>query len=68
VALASAPAASLLSDQQIISIEISFEANINNNGMAAIIQGSNGLSGLENAAALSVFGGYTKLELGFSEC
>jgi L-cysteine desulfidase len=63
IALCSAAAASILPDRGIESIAIWVDPNIYKNGIAVLIPGTNGLSGLDVAAALGAFGGDPKLRL-----
>ena len=63
VALASAAAASLLPERTFDAIEAWVDPNIYKNGMAVAIPCSNGLTGLDNAAAMGAFGGNPKLGL-----
>ncbi len=63
IALGSAAAASLLPGENIDNIEIWVDPNIYKNGLAVIIPGTRGLSGLETAAALGALGGDAGLRL-----
>ena len=65
VALGAAAAASLLPDKDFTTIEVSVDPNIYKNGMAVAIPGSQGMAGLDTAAALGAFGGnpYRGLEV-----
>lgn len=63
IALGAAAAASLLSGKQIDSIEIWLDPNIYKNGLAASIPGTEGLCGLDMAAALGALGGDPALRL-----
>jgi L-cysteine desulfidase len=63
IALCSAAAASVLPDRDISSIEIWVDPNIYKNGIAVLIPGTNGLSGLDVAAALGASGGDPTLRL-----
>ena len=57
IALGAAAAASLLSEEEINTIEIWIDPNIYKNGMAVIIPGSGDLQGLDTASALGAYGG-----------
>ena len=57
IALAASAAAGLLGEKDIGSIEVWVDPNIYKNGLAVLIPGTPGLSGLDLAAALGVFGG-----------
>ncbi|MBW2193506.1 MAG: serine dehydratase subunit alpha family protein [Deltaproteobacteria bacterium] len=57
IALATAAAASLLSEEAIESIEIWVDPNIYKNGIAVSIPGTQGLQGLDMAGAIGAFGG-----------
>jgi L-cysteine desulfidase len=57
IALSAAAAASLLPDRDLEAISVSVDPNIYKNGIAVLIPGTNGLSGLDVAAALGAFGG-----------
>ncbi len=57
IALGAAAAATLLPEKKIDSIEIWIDPNIYKNGMAVTIPGTEGMSGLDTAAALGAFGG-----------
>ena len=58
VALCAAVAVSLLpSDKPLDSLEVQVDPNIFKNGLAVLIPGTNGLSGLDMAAALGALGG-----------
>jgi len=63
IALSSAAAASLLPDAAFTSITLWVDPNIYKNGIAVLIPGTNGLCGLDVAAALGAFGGDPKLRL-----
>ena len=63
VALAAAAAASLLPAREFDTIEAWTDPNIYKNGMAVAIPCSNGLTGLDTAAAMGAFGGDPKLGL-----
>ncbi len=63
IALGSAAAASFLSNREIDSIEIWVDPNIYKNGLAVSIPGTNGLCGLDLAAALGALGGDPELKL-----
>lgn len=57
IALGSAAAASLLPDKSIDTIEIWLDPNIYKNGIAVIIPGTNGMTGLDTATVLGAIGG-----------
>ncbi len=57
IALGAAAAVSVLPGREIDSIEIWVDPNIYKNGLAVIIPGTNGLTGLDTASALGAFGG-----------
>jgi L-cysteine desulfidase len=57
IALAAAASASLIPDQAIDALEVWVDPNIYKNGIAVAIPGTQGLSGLDLAAALGAFGG-----------
>ena len=57
IALAASAAAGLLPQGEIEGIEVWVDPNIYKNGLAVLIPGTPGLSGLDLAAALGVFGG-----------
>lgn len=63
IALSPAAAASLLPDSDPESIAVWVDPNIYKNGIAVLIPGTNGLSGLDVAAALGAFGGDPNLRL-----
>jgi L-cysteine desulfidase len=63
IALSAAAAASLLPDGDIESIAVWVDPNIYKNGLAVLIPGTDGLSGLDVAAALGAFGGDPNLHL-----
>lgn len=64
VALGAAAAAALLPQgSQIDSIEVSLDPNVYKNGLAISIPGSNGLTGLDTAAALGALAGNPSLGL-----
>ncbi len=63
IALGAAAAGALLHGEEITSVEVSVDPNIYKNGMAVSIPGSGGLSGLDTAAALGLFGGDPALRL-----
>jgi L-cysteine desulfidase len=64
VSLAAAAAASLLPSRTVDAIDAWVDPNIYKNGMAVIIPASDGLSGLDLAAAMGAFGGDPVLGLG----
>jgi len=57
IALGAAAAASLMPGQPIDSIELWADPNIYKNGMAVIIPGTGGMTGLDAASAVGAFGG-----------
>ena len=57
VALGAASAATLLPERRVDSIEVYVDPNIYKNGLAVIIPGTDGLKGLDLAAALGALGG-----------
>lgn len=57
IALGSAAAASLLPSDEYDSIEIWLDPNIYKNGIAVIIPGTEGMTGLDSAAVLGALGG-----------
>ncbi|WP_319776773.1 L-serine ammonia-lyase, iron-sulfur-dependent, subunit alpha [Maridesulfovibrio sp.] len=63
IALATAAAASVLPDQQPNKIEVWVDPNIYKNGLAVIIPGTGGLSGLDTAAVLGALYGNPELGL-----
>jgi len=63
IALAAAAAASIIPDQTIDTIEICVDPNIYKNGVAVAIPGTQGLNGLDLAAALGALGGDPSLRL-----
>jgi len=63
IALGAAAAASLLPCKEIEHIEIWVSANIYKNGIAVLIPGTEGLSGLDLAASLGALGGEPQLRL-----
>ena len=63
IALGAAAAASLLPGRSIDTIKVSVDPNIYKNGMAVLIPGTGGLSGLDTAAALGALGGDPNLRL-----
>lgn len=63
IALSAAAAVSLLPGRDIESIAVWVDPNIYKNGIAVLIPGANGLSGLDVAAALGAFGGDPELRL-----
>ena len=63
IALAAAAARSLISGQEIDQIEVWVDPNIYKNGMAVAIPGTDGLCGLDTAAALGAVGGDPALKL-----
>ena len=63
IALAAAAAASLIPDQSIDALEIWVDPNIYKNGVAVAIPGTQGLNGLDLAAALGALAGDPSLRL-----
>ncbi len=63
IALGAAAAASLLPSKTFDRIDVTVDPNIYKNGLAVIIPGSEGLTGLATAAALGAFGGNPELGL-----
>ena len=63
IALGAAAAASLLPGKTIDSIEMWADPNIYKNGMAVVIPGTGGMTGLDVAAAVGAFGGDPSLGL-----
>lgn len=63
VALCAAAAASLLSNKEFNSIEVSVDPNIYKNGMAVSIPGAKGGSGINLAATIGAIGGDPQLKL-----
>jgi L-cysteine desulfidase len=63
VALAAAAAASLLPGKGFDSLAVRVDANVYKNGLAVTIPGSEGLQGLDTAAALGALGGDPALRL-----
>lgn len=65
IALGAAAAAGLLKDKNFDKIEATVDPNIYKNGLAVVIPGSGGLTGLDTASALGAFGGnaHKKLEV-----
>ena len=63
IALGAAAARALLPDKTISSIEVSVDPNIYKNGLAVTIPGTEGLVGLETAAAVGALGGDPALKL-----
>ena len=63
IALGAASARALLPDKTIGSIEVSVDPNIYKNGLAVTIPGTEGLVGLETAAAVGALGGDPALKL-----
>lgn len=63
IALSSAAAASLITDEEIESIEVWVDPNIYKNGIAVTIPGTGGLSGLDTAGAIGAVGGAPELGL-----
>ena len=63
IALAAAGAASLIPNQTIEALEIWVDPNIYKNGVAVAIPGTQGLNGLDLAAALGALGGDPALRL-----
>lgn len=57
IALGAAAAASLLPKKEFDSIEIWVDPNIYKNGLAVIIPGTNGMTGLDTASVLGALGG-----------
>jgi L-cysteine desulfidase len=57
IALAAAAAASLIGDNTVETIEVWLDPNVYKNGLAVAIPGTEGLSGLDMAAALGALGG-----------
>ncbi len=57
IALGAAAAVSLLPDKKIDSIEIWVDPNIYKNGLAVIIPGTDGMTGLDTASVLGALGG-----------
>lgn len=57
IALGAAAAATLLPEKEFDSIEIWIDPNIYKNAMAVIIPGTDGMQGLDTAAALGAYGG-----------
>ncbi|MBU1001646.1 MAG: L-serine ammonia-lyase, iron-sulfur-dependent, subunit alpha [Proteobacteria bacterium] len=63
IALAAAAATSLLPEGEIEKVELWIDPNVYKNGLAVIIPGTGGLSGLDTAAALGCAGGDPALGL-----
>ena len=63
IALGAASARSLLADKTIDTIEVWVDPNIYKNGLAVAIPGTEGLVGLETAAAVGAVGGDPDLKL-----
>lgn len=63
IALGAAAAASLLPEKTIERIEIWVDPNIYKNGLAVSIPGTDGLTGLDTAAAIGALGGDATLKL-----
>jgi len=63
IALGAAVAASVLPGKKIDSIEIWVDPNIYKNGLAVSIPGTEGLKGLDTAAAIGAFGGSPELKM-----
>lgn len=65
IALGAAAAVTLLPEKKFDKIELTVDPNIYKNGLAVVIPGSGGLTGLDTASALGAFGGdaYRKLEV-----
>jgi L-cysteine desulfidase len=63
IALCAAAAADLLPDRKVDRVEIWVDPNIYKNGMAVSIPGTNGLSGMDMAAAIGAVGGDPALGL-----
>jgi L-cysteine desulfidase len=63
IALGAAAAAELLPDRTVDSLDVWVDPNIYKNGFAVSIPGTNGLCGLDTAAALGAVGGDPQLKL-----
>jgi L-cysteine desulfidase len=63
IALCAAAAASLIKGEAITGIQVWVDANVYKNGVAVIIPGTGGLSGLETAAALGALAGDARRRL-----
>lgn len=63
IALGAAAAATLLPENAVDAIEIWVDPNIYKNGLAVSIPGTNGLTGLDTAAAIGALGGDAALKL-----
>lgn len=63
IALSAAAAASLVSGERIEKVNVWVDANVYKNGVAVIIPGTGGLSGLETAAALGALAGDPRQKL-----
>ena len=63
IALGAAAAAAMLPDRSVDAIDVWVDPNIYKNGIAVSIPGTNGLCGLDTAAALGAVGGDPRLKL-----
>ena len=63
IALGAAAAASVLENKKLDAIEIWVDPNIYKNGLAVSIPGTEGLKGLDTAAAIGAFGGNPELRM-----
>lgn len=63
IALGAAAAATLLPENSVDAVEIWVDPNIYKNGLAVSIPGTNGLTGLDTAAAIGALGGDAALKL-----
>ncbi len=63
IALGAAAASTLLPEKTVDAIEIWVDPNIYKNGLAVSIPGTNGLTGLDTAAAIGALGGDAALKL-----